>query len=121
MLSKNTKNIISVFKKTFIVLGIIILMLLAAIIYFFWNDAVSDKYNITIRDDKIPVFSQVELGYVHQYSGDKSLPIAPSALIDIDNDNVDEVFFGGGMNQEDAIFAYRDNKFVNISSEVNFT
>jgi len=47
------------------------------------------------------------------------LPIAPSALIDIDNDHVDEVFFGGGMNQEDAIFAYRNNEFVDISSEVN--
>lgn len=47
------------------------------------------------------------------------MPIAPSALIDINNDNIDEVFFGGGLDQEDAIFAYRDNKFVDISSEVN--
>ncbi|TCL62620.1 VCBS repeat protein [Mariniflexile fucanivorans] len=101
------------------VIGIILLALIAVVIYFFWNDAVSDKYDITISEDKIPVFSLVELGFVHQYNGDKSLPIAPSALIDIDNDNVDEVFFGGGMNQEDAIFAYRNNKFVNISSEVN--
>ena len=119
MFSKNTKNLISVFKKTFIVIGIILLILITLVIYFFWNDAVSDKYDITISEDKIPVFSQVELDFVHQYNGDKSLPIAPSALIDIDNDNVDEVFFGGGMNQEDAIFAYRNNKFVNISSEVN--
>jgi len=119
MFSKNTKNLISVFKKTFIILGIIILMALVAVIYFFWNDAVSDKYDVTIDESKIPVFEQITLDFVHQYNGEKSLPIAPSALIDIDNDHVDEVFFGGGMNQEDAIFAYRNNEFVDISSEVN--
>jgi hypothetical protein len=119
MFSKNTRNLISVFKKTFIIIGLFILALLVLVIWFFWNDSVSDKYEITIDDSKIPTFSQVDLNFEHQYNGDKSLPIAPSALIDIDNDNIDEVFFGGGMNQEDAIFAYRDNKFVEISSEVN--
>lgn len=104
------------------ILKIVLLLLIALIILvlgFFWRDAVSDKYNIEIAEEKIPVFSPIQLDFVHQYNGEKSLPIAPSALIDINNDNIDEVFFGGGMNQEDAIFAYRDNKFVNISSEVN--
>jgi len=119
MLSKNTRNLLSLFKKTFLVIGLIIIALLLLVIWFFWNDANSEKYDITIEDEKIPLFEEVELGFKHQYNGEKSLPIAPAALIDIDNDNVDEVFFGGGMNQEDAIFAYRGNKFVNISSEVN--
>jgi hypothetical protein len=119
MLSKNTRNILSVFKKTFIVIGLIIVALLIFVLWFFWNDANSEKYDITIATNKVPVFSEVDLNFTHQYNGEKSLPIAPSALIDINNDNVDEVFFGGGMDQEDAIFAFRDNSFVNISSEVN--
>ncbi|MEP5341369.1 MAG: CRTAC1 family protein [Algibacter sp.] len=119
MLSKNTRNLLSIFKKTFIVIGLIIAALLALVIWFFWNDATSEKYDITIDDSKIPLFEEVTLDFKHQYNGEKSLPIAPSALIDIDNDNIDEVFFGGGMLQEDAIFAYRNNKFVDISSEVN--
>lgn len=119
MLSKNTRNVLSVFKKTFIVIGILIVALIAVVIWFFWHDAVSEKYDISIEDSKVPVFSQIELNFEHQYNGEKSLPIAPSALIDINNDNIDEVFFGGGLDQEDAIFAYRDNKFVDISSEVN--
>ncbi|SFC06452.1 Repeat domain-containing protein [Algibacter lectus] len=106
-------------KKILKYTGIVILLLVVLVLGFFWRDSVSDKYNITIEDSKIPLFEDVVIDFKHQYNGDKSLPIAPSALIDIDNDNIDEVFFGGGMFQEDAIFAYRDNKFVDISSEVN--
>ncbi|MDO7172950.1 FG-GAP repeat domain-containing protein [Mariniflexile sp. AS56] len=106
-------------KKILKYTGILILLLLVLVLGFFWRDSVSDKYDITIADNKIPQFEAITLDFKHQYNGDKSLPIAPSALIDINNDNIDEVFFGGGMFQEDAIFAYRDNKFVNISSEVN--
>ena len=106
-------------KKILKITGVLILIIIVAILGFFWNDANSAKYEITIEDSKIPVFDAVALDFIHQYNGKKSLPIAPSALIDINNDNIDEVFFGGGMNQEDAIFAYRDNKFVDISTEVN--
>ncbi len=119
ILSKNTRNLISVFKKTFLAIGLLLVTLILLVFYFFWNDSVSDKYDITIDEDKIPIFSQIELDFKHQYNGEKSLPIAPSALIDIDNDNIDEVFFGGGMGQQDGLFAYRDNAFVNISAEVN--
>ncbi len=119
MFSKNTRNVLSVFKKTFIAIGILLAALIALVIWFFWNDATSEKYDITIEDSKIPIFEEVPLNFSHIYNGEKSLPIAPAGLIDIDNDNVDEVFFGGGMDQEDALFAFRDGKFVDISSEVN--
>ena len=119
MLSKNTRNLLSLFKKTFITLGLIVVGLIALVVWFFWNDASSEKYNITIADEKIPLFEEIELNFEHEYNNQKSLPIAPAALIDINNDNIDEVFFGGGLDQEDAIYAYRDNKFVDISSEVS--
>tara|TARA_R110001606_G_scaffold50320_1_gene126158 strand:- start:3577 stop:5229 length:1653 start_codon:yes stop_codon:yes gene_type:complete len=106
-------------KKILKIVGVIILLLIILVLGFFWRDSVSDKYDITIEDSKIPLFEEVAIDFNHQYNGEKSLPIAPSALIDINNDNIDEVFFGGGINQEDAIFAYRNNKFVDISSEVN--
>ena len=119
MLSKNTRNLLSLFKKTFITLGLIVVGLIALVVWFFWNDASSEKYNITIADEKIPLFEEIELNFKHEYNNEKSLPIAPAALIDINNDNIDEVFFGGGLDQEDAIYAYRDNKFIDISSEVS--
>ncbi|MDB2462819.1 CRTAC1 family protein [Algibacter sp.] len=106
-------------KKILKITGILVVLLLILVLGFFWRDSVSDKYDIEISNEKTPVFDEVYLNFKHEYNSEKSLPIAPSALIDIDNDNIDEVFFGGGMSQEDAVFAYRDNKFVDISSEVN--
>ena len=106
-------------KKILKIVGLLIVLLLIFVLGFFWRDAVSDKYDISIEDEKIPRFEQVDLAFEHTYNGEKSLPIAPSALIDINNDTIDEVFFGGGMHQEDALFAYRNGKFVDISSEVN--
>ncbi|WP_432410871.1 CRTAC1 family protein [Rasiella sp. SM2506] len=119
MLSKNTRNLVSVFKKTFIVIGLLIVALVLFVLWFFWNDATSEKYDVTIENNKVPIFSEVAIDFKHEYNGEKSLPIAPSALIDINNDNIDEVFLGGGMDQEDAIFAFRNNRFVDISSEVH--
>lgn len=101
------------------ILGVIIVLVLIVALVYFWRDAKVEKYDVTIDASEIPVFTEVNLPFKHQYNGKKSLPITPSALIDINNDNVDEVFFGGGMAQEDALFAYRNGNFVNISSEVN--
>ena len=106
-------------KKILKLVGLLIFVMLIIVVGYFWRDAVSDKYDIEIAEEKIPLFNSIELDFEHEYNGDESLPLAPSALMDIDNDNIDEVFLGGGMSQEDAIFAYRDNAFVNISSEVN--
>ncbi|MFI8605309.1 CRTAC1 family protein [Cellulophaga baltica] len=105
-------------KKILKVLGIALVLIIGIVLFRFWKDSVSDKYDVSIAAEKIPKFKSIPLDFTHQYKSDTSLPIAPSALIDIDNDNVDEVFFGGGMDQEDAIYAYRDHAFVLISEEV---
>ena len=106
-------------KKILKFIGVIVVLLLLIIIGLLWRDAHIDKYDVTIDSNKIPVFDEVSLDFQHIYNKDISLPIAPAALIDINNDNVDEVFFGGGLDQEDAIFAFRESGFVDISSEVN--
>jgi hypothetical protein len=105
-------------KKLLKIIGVLLLLMIIMVMFRFWRDSVSNKYDVSIESSKIPKFSSIPLDFVHQYTGEKSLPIAPSALIDIDNDNIDEVFFGGGLTQEDAIYAYRNNAFVEISDEV---
>jgi hypothetical protein len=107
-------------KKTLKIIGIIIALALIFVLGFFWKDAHLDKYNTTIDEASIPTFTSVELPFTHQYDSEKSLPIAPSALIDIDNDDVDEVFFGGGLHQNDAILKFVDGKFIDITKEVHF-
>ena len=115
---KRARVIIGLFKKAFIVIGILLLAVIVLAISFFWRDSVSDKYDVTIDDSKIPKFTQIDLPFSHKYNKEKSLPIAPSALIDINNDNIDEVFFGGGLGQQDVLLAFRNGKFIDVSSEV---
>ena len=68
MLSKNTRNLLSLFKKTFITLGLIVVGLIALVVWFFWNDASSEKYDITIADEKIPLFEEIGLNFEHEYN-----------------------------------------------------
>lgn len=107
-------------KKILKTLGILILFALIVILGFFWKDAKFDKYDTTIDDTKVPSFTAIDLPFTHQYDSEKSLPIAPSSMIDIDNDGVDEVWFGGGLSQNDDVFKFENNKFINITSEINF-
>jgi len=62
----------------------------------------------SVPKNEIPVFESVSFDFNNVFDNTKSLPLMASAMIDIDNDGVDEVFVGGGVTQEDAIFKYVD-------------
>jgi len=49
------------------------------------------------------------------------MPFAAGAIIDINNDGIEEVFFGGGINQQDAIFAFSDGQFEDITAQTGIT
>lgn len=59
----------------------------------------------------LPTFEEIEVDFTHVYNK-KVLAFAGGSLIDIDNDGVDEVFIGGGHNQDDAILTYTEGKFT---------
>jgi hypothetical protein len=97
--------------------GILIaLVLIAAIVvgFYFYNDT-KDPYvkacDFTVSDSIIPKFSAVDLPFVHRFDDKKSLPVLGSALIDVDGDGIDEIFIGGGYDQQDAIFYFNSDKF----------
>ncbi len=60
-------------------------------------------------------FEAVELPFVHQADLINSLPFLASAAIDIDGDGRDELFLGGGDEQADEIFAFRNNRFEKLA------
>ena len=43
-----------------------------------------------------------------------------SAVIDLDGDGIDEVFLGGGYDQEDGFFKYSESGFVDITNDITF-
>ena len=75
--------------------------------------------DFTVPESEIPTFSEIDFPFTNVFDNTKSLPLMASAMIDIDNDGVDEVFVGGGVTQQDALFKYSENGFKDISSEVN--
>ena len=59
-------------------------------------------------------FEAVGLPFVHKADLVNSLPFLASAAIDIDGDGRDELFLGGGNQQADEIFAFRNNRFEKL-------
>ena len=65
----------------------------------------------TVPKEEIPVFKDAKISFSNKYNGEKSLPLTASALIDINNDGIDELFVGGGLDKEDALFSYKNGGF----------
>ena len=75
-------------------------------------------YAVAVDLALVPVFSQVPLGFSHEYHSGKALPFVGSAIIDIDNDGLPEVFLGGGHLQRDGLFTLRNGgNFTDISDD----
>ena len=75
-----------------------------------------DPYpEVTTDDVAVPKFSKVAFPFANVHNNDKSLPFMASAIIDVDNDGVEEVFVGGGYDQQDGLFAYEDGAFSDIT------
>jgi len=66
----------------------------------------------SVPKEEIPVFKNASLSWNNEFDNTKSLPLMGSALIDVDNDGVDEIFLGGGVLQEDALLKYTNGGFV---------
>jgi enediyne biosynthesis protein E4 len=111
-------------KKVFKVLRFIPLLVIAMIVLIagrFYMDAKNPYPDI--RPDAntpIPKFTEVSLDFIHIYQKENSLPFMASAVIDLDNDGVEEVFLGGGMNQPDGFFKYTEKGFVDITNTIVF-
>lgn len=110
------------------IIAFILVVVISVILFYFWKDTTNPYTKITplsikdcdftVDDNIIPKFNEVTINFKHQFDKKNSLPIMASCLIDIDNDGVDELFIGGGESQSDALFQFRNEKFVNISSNV---
>jgi len=98
---------------------ILVLAGLAWFLGFFFHQANTDRY--PDQDiASVPVFEETILPFTHDYTIEKSLPFFASAVIDIDNDGVDEIYLGGGLLQPDVMYAYQaDGSFKDISAETN--
>lgn len=107
-------------KKITIILVILITLLTSVVAMHLQKDR-SNKYSkIDYDKTQVPYFVEKIVPFKNQYDSKKSLPLLGSAIIDVDNDGIEELFVGGGIGQNDAIFKFEGGEFKNIVTEIGF-
>jgi len=104
-------------KKIVFIPGLVILILMTVVITRFMLDKKID-YQVSTEGLTIPEFSEIVLDFEHKLKNSESLPFAASAIIDIDNDGTEELFLGGGPNQQDIFYKFTDGQFQRLDSSV---
>lgn len=96
-----------------IILSLGILALAGAYIFAFKDRL--NPYEFTRKGRPFtPQFTQARLPAKHHYDAKKALPFVGSGLIDIDGSGNELLFIGGGHGQQDGLYAFHNNKFVNV-------
>jgi enediyne biosynthesis protein E4 len=105
------------FMKVLKLLALVLIVVMTIVVVRMKSDAKDPYPDNTTAGIVVPDFKEVVFPYEHKHVDDKSLPFMASAIIDIDNDGTEEVFIGGGHNQADGLFAYKDGEFKDIYNE----
>lgn len=109
-------------KKLLLILLVFLLLIAAAVAYFFYSDTKNpyvEPCDYSVPKEEIPTFKEVRFDFNNNFDGDRSLPLMAAATIDVDGDGVDEVFVGGGIDDNDGLFKFSNGGFSNISNKVN--
>jgi len=61
-------------------------------------------------------FTSVDLPFIHEFDAKTMLPFLASAAFDANGDGIDELFLGGGLNQDDKLFKYNEGKFIDTNA-----
>ena len=103
--------------KTLLMLPIVMVAAVVSMIVIMMKmDHVID-YDVALGDTEIPQFTSMDIPFDQQINPDQSLPFMGSAIIDIDNDGQEELFLGGGPDQQDALFSYSNGAFENVTAQ----
>lgn len=103
-------------KKILLIIPVVLILLLLLVSVRMKSDARDPYPDISANDVTVPTFKEAAFPFVHKHNKEKSLPFMASAVIDIDNNGTEEVFIGGGFNQQDGLFALINGQFTDISN-----
>jgi hypothetical protein len=103
-----------------IVMAALVGMMVVVMAAYTMNDRRVD-YDIDLGDTVVPQFTHVEVPFDQQHSDETSLPITGSAAIDIDGDGTEELFIGGGFQQENGLFKFENGEFIAIEGQAGLT
>lgn len=79
---------------------------------FFGNSSLPEARNLS--------FTKQELPQKHTFEKSQMSPLVGSALVDIDQNGIDEILVGGAHNQNDVWYEYQNGKMVNITQRLQW-
>ncbi|MDB4673737.1 VCBS repeat-containing protein, partial [Verrucomicrobiales bacterium] len=108
-------------KKILSILGVVVVAIVAFLLILMWKDSLN-PYDVagcdySVPEGEIPTFTGAHPDFTNKFDGKAILPFLGSTLIDLDGDGTDEIFFGAGVNQKNALFKFDGAKFVDISEQ----
>ncbi len=103
---------------------IAIIILLAIMFGVFSAKTLTDRqvpYEVDLAGTTVPQFDEIELPFEQKHSDATSLPFTASAIIDIDGDGLEELFIGGGYQQENVMYRFENGNFVELPGTAGIT
>lgn len=73
-------------------------------------------YDVSTEGVNIPTYNAIDIPYDQSHDNNTTLPFMASGVIDIDGDNIEELFLGGSRSQPDGLFKYTNGEFVEIKN-----
>ena len=78
------------------------------------------SYPVSLEGIDLPQFDHQVIDFIPTFDKLRTLPFTAGAVVDIDGDGVEELFLGGGIDQQDAIFRFENGEFVDITASTNW-
>ena len=113
-------SVFKLIKTIAIYLAAFIMLLVLALFYITAQDR-ADDYDVDSSDIVIPEFEEFTLKFMPEYNAKKTLPFTAGAIIDVDGDGIEEVFFGGGQNQNDVFYQFQKGEFKDITQSLKWS
>ena len=107
-------SISKLLKSIFCYLIIIVAAVIAGLFWLTAHDRAID-YEVSTEGVDIPTFDEQIIDFVPTYDKNLTLPFTAGAVIDINGDGIEELFFGGGIHQADVFYQFEDGKFKDIT------
>lgn len=106
-------------KILFAIIAIMIIMIMMIMAMFIMDRR--DDYQVKLDGMEIPTYYESTIEFHQGNNNSKSLPFMASAIIDVDNDGVEELFFGGSRDTPDGLFKFKDGKLIAIKNAMGIT
>lgn len=111
----------SLLLRSIVVFLLSISLLLAAGLTYLASRDRANPYRSDLQGLILPAFDEQTIEFAPSYDADATLPFTAGAVFDIDGDGVDELFVGGGREQQDAIFRFHEGGFVDITEDTGWS